>query len=179
MHPPLCHARTPHSPPPDNTPSPQVGYFFGIAFLNFIATFTRIATFAYLGEKLTRQLRVMVYRALLRQPAAFFDSPANSSGRLQARLGADAAAVRGGTGEALGVLCQSYAAIIAAACIAFSASWRLALVMSAVAPFMVISARVNNKAFVGFNKDAVKALVESGHVASEALTGIRTVGACG
>ena len=154
-----------------------VGYFFAIAAMNFIATFMRISSFSYLGEKLTRRLRVMTYAALLRQPAAFFDEQKNSAGRLQSRLTYDAAFVRGGTGEALGVQFQSYAAVTAAAVIAFVASWRLALVMACVAPLMVISAKAGNTAFVGFSKGAVAALAESGHVATEAMAGIRTVAA--
>ena len=154
-----------------------VGYFFGIAALNFFATFLRIASFSYLGEKLTRRLRVLTFAALLRQPAAFYDDARNSAGRLQSRLNYDAAFVRGGTGEALGVQAQSFAAIAAAAIIAFVASWRLALVMCCVAPLMVVAAKAGNTAFVGFSKGSVAALAESGHVATEAMSGIRTVAA--
>ena len=145
--------------------------------MNFLSTFVRISSFSFLGEKLTRRLRVMTYRALLRQPASFFDDPKNSSGRLVTRLGQDAAFVRGGTGEALGVVAQSYAAVIAAAIIAFVASWRLALVMAVVAPLMIAANKVNNQAFVGYSKDSVKALAESGHLAPEAMSAIRTVAA--
>ena len=145
--------------------------------MNFLATFFRISTFSFLGEKLTRRLRVMTYRALLRQPAAFYDEPKNSAGRLQSRLNYDAAFVRGGTGESLGVRFQSYAAITAAAIIAFVASWRLALVMLCVAPLMVLAATAGNAAFVGFSKGSVAALTESGHVATEAMSAIRTVAA--
>ena len=154
-----------------------VGYFFAIALMNFISTFLRISSFSVLGEKLTRRLRVMTYRALLRQPAAFYDETKNSAGRLQSRLNYDAAFVRGGTGESLGVRFQSYAAITAAAIIAFVASWRLALVMLCVAPLMVLAAGAGNTAFVGFSKDSVAALAESGHVATEAMSAIRTVAA--
>ena len=62
------------------------GVFVGIAAAVFIATTLRIGAFSLVGEKLTRRLRVSAYRAVLRQPMAFFDAPENSSGRLNTRL---------------------------------------------------------------------------------------------
>jgi ATP-binding cassette, subfamily B (MDR/TAP), member 1 len=154
-----------------------IGWFFALAAGNFVASFLRIATFSYLGEKLTRRLRTLTYSSILRQPMSFFDNPKNSAGRLGTRLGTDSALVRGGTGEALGIYYQSIAAILAAAIISFTASWRLALVMSSVAPFVVWAHIMTNASFVGFSKGAAEALEESGHIATEAATGIRTVAA--
>ena len=154
-----------------------IGWFFALAAGNFVASFLRIATFSYLGEKLTHRLRTLTYRSILRQPMAFFDDPKNSAGRLGTRLGTDSALVRGGTGEALGIYYQSIAAIIAAAIISFTASWRLALVMCSVAPLIVWAHIMTNAAFVGFSKGAAEALEESGHIATEAVSGIRTVSA--
>jgi ATP-binding cassette subfamily B (MDR/TAP) protein 1 len=65
-----------------------------------------------MGEKLTRKLRVLSFEAVLRQPMAFFDSPRNAVGRLNTRLGTDAALVRGGTGESLGQVLQGAAAAV-------------------------------------------------------------------
>ena len=59
---------------------------------------------------------------------AFFDDAKNSVGRLSTRLAADAAEVKGGTGEGLSLVCSATASIVAGIVIAFAANWRLALV---------------------------------------------------
>lgn len=114
------------------------GYFIAIALGIYASTFMRIGGFIYLGEKLTRRLRGMAYQAMIRQPMSFFDDEKNSVGRLNTRLSQDAALVKGGTGEAVGTMLQTASAIIAALVIAFVASWRLALVVGALMPFLIL-----------------------------------------
>lgn len=46
-------------------------------------------------------------------------------------------------------------------------------------PLMIFAAAQQNKAFVGYSADAAKGLEEAGHLAVEALTGVRTVAAFG
>jgi ATP-binding cassette subfamily B (MDR/TAP) protein 1 len=60
-------------------------------------------------------------------------------GRLATRLSGDAALVKATTGEKLGLSVQNAAAIAAAMIIAFIATWRLALVLVAVAPLLILS----------------------------------------
>jgi ATP-binding cassette subfamily B (MDR/TAP) protein 1 len=155
------------------------GAFVGIACATFVATTLRIGMFSLVGERLTRRLRVLAYTAVLRQPMAFFDAPENSSGRLNTRLSSDAAIVKSGTGETVGQFWQAGAAILAAAVIAFEASWRLALVLLAVMPLQVLGAAYGNISFVGWGVGASKALEEAGHAAVEAMAGLRTISAFG
>ena len=155
------------------------GAFVGIAAVIFFSTWIRIGASNLLGEKLTRKLRVLSYEAVLRQPMAFFDAPRNAVGRLNTRLGVDAALVRGGTGESLGQVLQGCAAIVCAIVISLTASWRLGLVLLSVMPLVALGAKYQNKAFVGFSVGAAKALEESGHVAQEAASGLRVVAAFG
>ena len=155
------------------------GTFVGIACATFVATTLRIGMFSLVGERLTRRLRVLAYTAVLRQPMAFFDAPENSSGRLNTRLSSDAAIVKSGTGETVGQFWQAGAAILAAAVIAFVASWRLARVLLAVMPLQVLGAAYGNISFVGWGVGASKALEEAGHAAVEAMAGLRTISAFG
>jgi ATP-binding cassette subfamily B (MDR/TAP) protein 1 len=134
----------------------------GIAAATFLATAVRIGLFSLVGERLTRRLRVLAYAAVLRQPMAFFDAPENSSGRLNTRLSSDAAIVKSGTGETVGQYWQAGAAILAAAVIAFEASWRLALILLATMPLQVLGAAYGNISFVGWGVGASKALEEAG-----------------
>ena len=83
---------------PDNVALKQqteeyLGWFalIGAAQLGF--TVLRIGFFVMAGERLTRRLRTMTFRAILAQEVGFFDDAKNSVGRLSTRLSADAAEV--------------------------------------------------------------------------------------
>jgi ATP-binding cassette subfamily B (MDR/TAP) protein 1 len=106
------------------------------------ASFLQSYGMSYVGEKLTRRLRVLCFDAVVRQEVgrrsrvhrhhcgltlllphalqmAYFDKPSNSTGRLTSRLAADAALVRATTGDRVGLLLQNNIAIIAGLVIAF------------------------------------------------------------
>ena len=152
-------------------------WFALLGVLQLVATVMRIGSFVYAGEKLTRRLRALAYAAVLRQEISFFEEKGNSVGRLSTRLAADAAEVKGGTGEGLSLVFQSCAAVLAGVIIAFCASWQLALVVICIMPLMVFSFILQTRAFVGYSMGAAKALEESGHIAVESTAAIKTVAA--
>lgn len=76
--------------------------FLILSIASFIANFAQIGLFRFAGEKLTRRLRDMSFRALLRQEIGFFDSEENSTGALTSKLAEDASLVQGITGPLFG-----------------------------------------------------------------------------
>jgi ABC-type multidrug transport system fused ATPase/permease subunit len=126
---------------------PYLGWFILLGSGAFVGVLSRISIFTMLGERLTRKLRAQAFEAILRQPAAFFDEPRNGVGRLTTRLATDAALVKGASGEALGSLVEGTGAIICALAISFSASWRLALVLLCVFPFLIIGTSTSSPCF--------------------------------
>lgn len=50
---------------------------------------------AVAGERLTKRLRYLSFKAMLRQDIAWFDQKANSTGALSTRLASDASEVKG------------------------------------------------------------------------------------
>ena len=52
-------------------------------------------TLAVAGERLTKRLRYLSFKAMLRQDISWFDQKANSTGALAARLASDASEVKG------------------------------------------------------------------------------------
>ena len=52
-------------------------------------------TLAVAGERLTKRLRYLSFKAILRQDIAWFDQKTNSTGALAARLASDASEVKG------------------------------------------------------------------------------------
>lgn len=77
-----------------------------------------------------------------------------SSGAIGARLSSDAAQVRAMVGDSLALVVQNLATITAGLIIAFSASWRLALVVLSVVPLLGFAGIMQMKAIKGFAEDA-------------------------
>jgi ATP-binding cassette subfamily B (MDR/TAP) protein 1 len=146
---------------------------FGIAAIAFLLNWMQTWSFTYLGEQLTRRLRLATYRAILRQPIQFFD--ASSTGVLTSRLAADAALVKATQGERIGLLIMTSSGMLAGFIIAFVATWRLALVLLVLSPFLVFGAFMQTRLQHRGSADKDKAMAEAGSVAVEALAAIRTV----
>jgi ATP-binding cassette subfamily B (MDR/TAP) protein 1 len=156
-----------------------LGYFFLLAGVVAVGVLCRVSVLTYIGERLTRRLRQECFNALTRQPAGFFDKADNSVGRLSIRLATDAAAVKGATGEAMGTSIEGAAAIAAAIAIAFSKSWRLALVLLGAFPLLVLGGWFEFKAVAQVQKGGNKDLENAGELLSESIGATRTVAAYG
>jgi len=155
-----------------------MGFFFLLGGCAFVGVLCRVSLWTLLGERLTRKLRAAAFTAMLRQPAAFFDAPENGVGRLTTRLAADAAQVKGASGEAIGSLVECVGAIGAAMGIAFSASWREALVLLGVFPLLLVGGIFEFRSVASAGRaGGAAALEEAGQQLSEAVTGVRTVSA--
>jgi len=63
----------------------------GSALVQFLASFT----LSVAGERLTKRLRALSFRAMLRQEIGWFDKKANSTGALTTKLATDASEVKG------------------------------------------------------------------------------------
>ncbi|MBV99660.1 Multidrug resistance protein 1, partial [Eschrichtius robustus] len=69
--------------------------FLILGIISFITFFLQGYTFGKAGEILTKRLRYMVFRSMLRQDVSWFDDPKNTTGALTTRLASDAAQVQG------------------------------------------------------------------------------------
>ena len=152
-----------------------LGYFFALAGCVFTAVSTRVIMWTGLGEKLTRVLRGLSFESISRQPAAFFDMPENSIGRLSERLATDATLVKGASGELLGSFIEGIGALVGCLVIAFNASWRLALILVAVLPLLVIGSSFEFASVAQLSKGGNRALEDAAALLSESITAIRSV----
>lgn len=84
------------------------------------------------------------------QEMSFFDKAENTSGSLVARLGVDTASIRGAVGDQVGILVQNLATFVAAYAIAFSAGWKMTLVITAVLPLLIFATYMESKFMQGF-----------------------------
>lgn len=81
----------------------------------------------------------------------WFDQEENSSGAIAARLSTDTLYIRGAVGDQLGLIIQTLVTIIAAYIIAFLASWKMTLVITATVPLLGAGAWINAKFMLGFS----------------------------
>lgn len=153
----------------------HLGYFFILAGCVLTTVWGRITVFSRVGETLTRQLRRKSFEASLRMPMSFFDDQKNSIGRLTTRLATDASLVKEATGDSLGSVLEGIGSLATAMLIAYLASWRLALVLTAVFPFLVAGSVFEFRQVSQQNKASTKLLERSGEVLSDAVQAIKVV----
>ncbi|XP_023564485.1 multidrug resistance protein 1-like [Octodon degus] len=75
--------------------------FLVLGIVSFITFFLQGFTFGKAGEILTKRLRYLVFKSMLRQDVSWFDDPKNTTGALTTRLANDAAQVKGIATEAI------------------------------------------------------------------------------
>lgn len=139
----------------------------------------QLAMLGISGERLTRKLRGLAFRSLLKQEIGFFDKKENSVGQLTSRLATEATLVKGITGDTLGATAVVCGTLLTGFLVAFLSCWRVALVVTVVFPFMAISEAAQVKLISGFDADSNKKFAQAGAVASEAVDNYDTVTAIG
>ncbi|KAG4401519.1 hypothetical protein AAZX31_02G008000 [Glycine max] len=149
--------------------------FMILGLASFLIIPARGYFFAVAGCKLIQRIRQMCFEKVVNMEVSWFDEPENSSGAIGARLSADAASVRALVGDALGLLVQNFATVLAGLIIAFVASWQLALIILVLIPLIGVNGYVQMKFMKGFSADAKMMYEEASQVANDAVGSIRTV----
>ncbi|KAF9570080.1 Multidrug resistance protein 1 [Mortierella alpina] len=140
-----------------------------------IGTALSVYIFELIGEKMARRMRTLSFRAIIGQEMAFFDQESHSTGALSSRLATDAYQMHEFVSQLLKTAFSVLAIFIIGLSFAFSASWRLTLIVLALIPLMGLAQYYEVAALTGFGAKTQKAYEASGHVASEAIANIRTV----
>ncbi|VAH78678.1 unnamed protein product [Triticum turgidum subsp. durum] len=157
-----------------------------LGFASFIAIPAEYLLFGIAGGKLIERVRTLSFQNIVHQEVAWFDNPSNSrqilrfcfitySGALGTRLSVDALNVRRLVGDNLGLIVQSTAALITGFVIAFTADWRLALIITCVIPLVGAQGYAQVKFLKGFSEEAKEMYEDASQVATDAVGSIRTV----
>nr|XP_022339240.1 multidrug resistance protein 1-like isoform X1 [Crassostrea virginica] len=149
--------------------------FLALGGLNFICHLFMNVNLGIAGERMTFRLRLKVFKAYLRQDPTYFDDPKHGTGSLTTRLATDASLIKTATGFRIGTILSSIVSLVAALVIAFYYGWKLALVVLAGVPILMLSSSLQIKVVMGKHKDDQNKLEDAGKVASETIENIRTV----
>ncbi|KAG0064179.1 Multidrug resistance protein 1 [Linnemannia elongata] len=148
--------------------------FLILAFVGFIGFAGGMFFFLLAGERLTREMRFLSYKAILSQEMAFFDRPENSTGALASRLATDSQQMFDMVSQVV-LTSVSSMATIAGLGFAFKASWQMTLIILAAVPVIGLGQYLELASLTGFGSKTRKAYEKSGQVAGEAIANIRTV----
>ncbi|KAF3564325.1 hypothetical protein DY000_02013345 [Brassica cretica] len=132
-------------------------------------------SFAYMGGYLTKRIREQMLSKILTFEVNWFDEEENSTGAICSRLAKEANLVRSLVGERVSLLVQTISAVAIACTIGLVIAWRLAVVMIAVQPVVVVCFYTQRILLKSMLKKSIKAQEESSKLAAEAVSNIRTI----
>ncbi|XP_078519763.1 ATP-dependent translocase ABCB1-like isoform X2 [Lissotriton helveticus] len=149
--------------------------FFVFGIISLFAYIIIGYTLGKSGENLTMRLRLLSFKALLRQEIGWFDDYRNAVGVWITRLSTDASQVKGAIGGRLFILTSTFCNLLAALIISFLNGWQLTLLILAFIPIMVGAFTIKTKSLAGHAANDQAALEEAGKISTEAVENIRTV----
>ncbi|XAR51801.1 Xenobiotic-transporting ATPase [Bertholletia excelsa] len=149
--------------------------FLGLAVFSLVINIIQHYNFAYMGEYLTKRIRERMLSKILTFEIGWFDRDENASGAICSRLAKDANVVRSLVGDRIALLIQTLSAVIIACTMGLIIAWRLAVVMIAVQPLIIICFYCKRVLLKNMSKKAIKAQDESSRLAAEAVANLRTV----
>ncbi|KAJ0042730.1 hypothetical protein Pint_19367 [Pistacia integerrima] len=147
----------------------------GLALFSFLVNLSQHYYFAYMGECLTKRIRERMLSKMLTFEVGWFDQDENSSGAICSRLAKDANVGRSLVGDRMSLLVQTVSAVSIAFALGLVIAWRLALVMIAVQPLLIVCFYSKKALLKNMSNKAIKAQEESSKLAAEAVSNLRTI----
>ena len=149
--------------------------FVGLAFYMAIVVGFQNYLFGLIGERMTTRVRAALFQALLIQEVGYYDLKENSVGAVTGKLSSDAAMVKAGLSDRLGLTVQNLFTLVAGLGIAFYFGWKLTLILLSLLPLMILAGSLEMAAAAGYAKADDTLMAEANQVLSESIGGIRTV----
>ncbi|KAI3455656.1 hypothetical protein Pfo_012319 [Paulownia fortunei] len=160
----------------------EVGYLclvlVGLGFGCIISLTGQQGFCGWAGTRLTKRVRDLLFKAILRQEPGWFDSNENSSGILVSRLSIDCISFRSGLGDRISVLLMGLSSAAVGLGIAFFLQWRLTLLAAAVTPLTLGASYLNLIINIGPKLDN-SSYARASTIAAGAVSSIRTVATFG
>ncbi|KAM7509591.1 hypothetical protein LguiA_020044 [Lonicera macranthoides] len=149
--------------------------FCSLSLISMIVNLFQHYNFAYMGERLTKRIRLRMLEKILTFETAWFDEEQNSSGALCSRLSNEASMVKSLVADRISLLVQTTSAVTIAMIMGLTVAWKLALVMIAVQPLSILCFYTRKVLLSAISAKFVKAQNQSTQVAVEAVYNHRIV----
>ncbi|KAJ1278283.1 hypothetical protein BS78_04G068300 [Paspalum vaginatum] len=149
--------------------------FVGLAVLSFLINIGQHYNFGAMGEYLTKRVREQMLGKILTFEIGWFDRDENSSGAICSQLAKDANVVRSLVGDRMALVIQTVSAVVIACTMGLVIAWRLALVMIAVQPLIIVCFYTRRVLLKSMSKKSIQAQSESSKLAAEAVSNLRTI----
>lgn len=149
--------------------------FLGLAIFSLLVNICQHYNFAAMGEYLTKRIRERMFSKMLTFEVGWFDRDENSTGAICSRLAKDANVVRSLVGDRIALLIQAISAVTIACTMGLVIAWKLALVMIAVQPLIIVCYYCKRVLLKSMSQKAMKSQEESSKLAAEAVSNLRTV----
>ncbi|XP_054787002.1 putative ABC transporter B family member 8 isoform X2 [Prosopis cineraria] len=143
--------------------------FSSLSLASIVLNLFQHYNFAYMGEKLTKRVRLQLLEKILTFETAWFDEEQNSSGALCSRLSNEASMVKSLVADRLSLIVQTTSAVTIAMIIGLVVAWKLALVLIAVQPLTILCFYTRKVLLSTLSTNFVKAQNHSTQIAVEAV----------
>ncbi|KAK3152358.1 hypothetical protein QOZ80_2BG0157840 [Eleusine coracana subsp. coracana] len=150
-------------------------FFVALAVLSLLVNIGQHYSFGAMGEYLTKRVREQMLAKILTFEIGWFDRDINSSGAICSQLAKDASVVRSLVGDRLSLVIQTVSAVLVACIMGLVISWRLALVMIAVQPLIIVCFYARRVLLKSMSKKSIQAQSECSKLAAEAVSNLRTI----
>lgn len=149
--------------------------FSSLSMVSIILNLLQHYNFAYMGEHLTKRIRLQILEKILTFETAWFDEEQNSSGALCSRLSNEASMVKTLVADRVSLIVQTTSAVTIAMILGLVVAWKLAIVMIAVQPLTILCFYVRKVLLSAISTNFVKAQHQSTQIAVEAVYNHRIV----
>lgn len=148
-------------------------YLVIIGICSWIVIYVYMAIWVYTGEVITMRIRENYLRAILRQDIAYFDNL--GAGEITTRIQSDIQLIQDGISDKIPLMIALISTFITGFLVAYIRNWRLALVMTAILPCIVLTAIVMNIFVAKYQQIELDFVGKAASLAEETLSTVRTV----
>ena len=157
----------------ENAFNTQIKRFLIFGAIAFTANFLAICFWVLLGSRMCHNLKRKYFTVILSQEQGWFD--ANNAFEFATKVQAQLEQIEFGVGEKLGLVLQMLSSCIISFIFAFIISWKIALIMLCVAPFIMVDVFILINALRTGIIMGRKTWEKAGGLAEEMLYNIKTV----
>ncbi|RLN10010.1 putative multidrug resistance protein [Panicum miliaceum] len=149
--------------------------FLALVVISFLLNIGQHYSFGAMGAYLTKRIRERMLGKILTFEIGWFDQDDNSSGVICSQLAKDANIVRSLVGDRIALVIQTASMVLIAFTVGLVISWRLALVMIAMQPFIIACSYARRVFLKSMSMKSIQAQAETSKIAADAVSNLRTI----